>query len=329
MRSDGIICPHCDSPRIGIHSRRERRYKCHACDKTFAETVGTPLYGLKYPLWIVMLVLALLSHGCPVQAIVFALEIDERTVRDWQHKAGQHARQVQEQVVCMGSVDLGQVQADELYVKAQGQKLWLATAMTVFSRLFLWGAVAPHRDEGLLQQIMSQVRAAAKRGLPILFAVDGFKAYVRTIRRTFRDPQHTGQRGRPRLILWPDLHIAQVVKHHTGRKLLAVERRLVQGGWRAAEEIVQATQVGLGVINTAYVERLNATFRGWLPALFRRTRCPAGLAERIETAMFWMGVVYNFCCVHSTLSASPAMAADLTDHLWSVDELLRFRTGGT
>ena len=114
MRSDGIICPHCDSPRIGIHSRRERRYKCHACDKTFAETVGTPLYGLKYPLWIVMLVLALLSHGCPVQAIVFALEIDERTVRDWQHKAGQHARQVQEQVVCMGSVDLGQVQADEL-----------------------------------------------------------------------------------------------------------------------------------------------------------------------------------------------------------------------
>jgi transposase-like protein len=58
MRPDEIVCPHCDSAHIGIHSRAERRYKCHSCGKTFAETLGTPLYGLKTPTWVVTLVLA-------------------------------------------------------------------------------------------------------------------------------------------------------------------------------------------------------------------------------------------------------------------------------
>ncbi len=81
MRLEGIVCPHCNSGHVGIHSRVERRYQCHSCGKTFSETSGTPLYGLKTPLWIVTLVLALLSHGCPLQAIVFAFGIDERTVK--------------------------------------------------------------------------------------------------------------------------------------------------------------------------------------------------------------------------------------------------------
>ncbi len=290
------------------------------------ETIGTPLYGLKYPLWIVTLVLALVSHGCPVQAIVFALAIDERTICDWQQKAGCHAERVQAQVVCRGHVELGQVQADELYVKAQGQKLWMATAMSVFSRLFLWGAVAVHRDERLIQRVLDHVRKAAKQGQPILFAVDGFKSYVTVILKTFRDPLHTGQRGRPRLIRWPDIHIVQVVKKHAQRRLVSVTRRLVHGSQRVAEEIVQATQLGLGVFNTAYIERLNATFRTWMPALFRRSRHPARLARHLELNMFWMGVVYNVCDVHDSLGTSPAVAAELTDHVWSIDELLRFRT---
>lgn len=214
MRPDGIVCPHCESGRIGIHSRTERRYKCHGCGKTFAETVGTPLYGLKSPLWMVTLVLALLSHGCPVQAIVFAFALDERTVRDWQLKAGQHAQQVQEHMVCNGQVNLGQVQADELSVKGQGQhQWWMATAITVFTRLFIWGVVAPQRDESLIRRVMEKVRAAAQRGQSILFAVDGFKSYVTVIRQVFRDPRRTGKRGRPRLIGWPNLHIVQASSH--------------------------------------------------------------------------------------------------------------------
>ena len=328
LRPELVVCPNplCGaSGRIGIHSYTKRRYKCHACGKTFAETIGTPLYGLKSPLWVVRIVLILLAFGCPVPAIVAAFGVDDRTVTDWHQKAGRHAKVIQDQVVCQGQVEVGQVQGDELYVKTQHGTVWMATAMSVFSRLFLWGAVAPHRDTRLITQVVQQVRAAAQRGRPILWAVDGFAAWTTAILTVFREPLHTGKRGPPRLVGWPDLHIVQVIKRRTGRRLTAVERRLAHGCRRCAEAIMQATQVGLGVINTAYIERLNATFRTWLPALTRRTRTPARQVAHLEAAMFWLGAVYNFCHVHTTLNGTPAMAADLTDHVWSVDELLRYR----
>lgn len=326
MRPELIVCPFCACRnRIGVHSHQQRRYICHGCAKTFAETVETPFYGLKYPAWIVTLVLTLLAGGCPLQAIVFAFGMDERTVTDWQVKAGQHAKQIQESVVCQGQVDLGQVQADELYVKMQGAKVWMATAMGVFARLFLWGALSAHRDQTLIEQIIQHVRAAAQPHLPILFAVDGLRSYVSASLKVFRDPVYTGQRGRSRLVVWADLHIVQVVKRRVGQRLDSIERRVVHGTQHAAEAIMQATPVELGVINTAYIERLNATFRTGMPTLFRRTRAPARQGAHLEAAMFWMGCVYNFCRVHRTLATAPAVAADLTDHVWTVDELLRFR----
>ncbi len=328
LRPELAVCPNpaCEATsRIGVHSYTERRYKCHACGKTFAETVATPLYGLKHPRHLVVTVLTLLAYGCPIPAIVAALTLDERTVAEWQQKAGRHAKQVQDQVVCHGQVDLGQVQGDELYVKTQRGTVWMATAMSVFSRLFLWGAVAPQRDTTLIRQVVQQVRAAAQVGRPILWAVDGFAAWTRSILTVFRDPLRTGKRGRPRLVIWAELHVVQVIKRRTGRQLTAIERRLAHGCQHCAEAIMQATHVGLGVINTAYIERLNATFRTWLPALTRRSRTPAREVRQLEAAMFWMGAVYNFCRVHTTLQGTPAMAAELSDHVWSVDELLRYR----
>jgi hypothetical protein len=105
-------------------------------------------------------------------------ELDERTVADWQRKAGRQAKTVQEAVVCHGQVDVGQVQADELYTKTQTRSVWIATAMTVFSRLWLWGALRWERDTTLVEPVIAQVRAAAQTEQLILFVVDGFKAYV-------------------------------------------------------------------------------------------------------------------------------------------------------
>jgi transposase-like protein len=323
------VCPNPDctaSGRIGIHSHQERRYICHACKTTFAATTGSPLFGLKTPQWVVLIVLTLLAYGCPVPAIVAAFGVDERSVAAWLKKAGAHAKAVQEEVVCNGQVDLGQVQGDELYVKHQAGTVWMAMAMSVFSRLWLWGAVAPQRNTALITQVVQQVRAAARRELPILWATDGFTAWASAILTVFRDPQPTGKPGRPPLVVWADLHIIQVIKSYTKRRVRAVKRILVYGSQHAAEAMVHATQVGLGVFNTAYIERLNGTFRTWITALTRRSRTPARDVAQIEASMFWTGVVYNFCRIHRSLDASPAMAADLTDHVWSIHELLHYQT---
>ena len=86
MRPEQQVCPNsaCGaSGRIGVHSHKQRRYICHACKHTFADTTGTPLYRLKRPLDLVLLVLTLLAYGCPISALVAAFGLDERTIAAW------------------------------------------------------------------------------------------------------------------------------------------------------------------------------------------------------------------------------------------------------
>jgi transposase-like protein len=224
-----VACPHCHATgRIGVHSHTERRHECHACGVTFAKTKGTPPYDLKYPHWGVVLVLTLLAHGCPVPAVVAAFGITERTIADCLTKAGSHAEHIQATVVCNGQVSLTQV--DELRVKTQRGAVWMATAMCVFSRLFLWGEVARARNQRLINRLIGKVRAAAS-AIPqaVVFVSNDFAAYPKAILKHFYTLLRTGQRGRPAHQPWPDLHIVQVVKSRVGEKVKEIQRRLVHG----------------------------------------------------------------------------------------------------
>ena len=130
---------------------------------------------------------------------------------------------------------------------------------------------------------------------------------------------------------WPDLVIGQVIKHTVRRRLVEVTRRVVVGSPARARQLVEATQ-GAGGLNTSYIERLNATFRSRLARLGRRTRHGARQQQRLHAAMYLVGTVYNFCSYHASLvlnnewhtPQTPAMAAGLATHRWSVAELLRY-----
>ena len=80
------------------------------------------------------------------------------------------------------------------------------------------------------------------------------------------------------------------------------------------------------LINTAYIERLQATFRAWLAPLMCRTRAGAHKYCTLEAGMFLVGSSYNLLWAHRSLGEerTPAMAAGLTDHRWSMEELLMF-----
>jgi hypothetical protein len=64
----------------------------------------------------IVLVLTLLAYGCPIPALVAAFGYDERTVRAWLLRAGQHAAAVHAHFIEQHRVELGVVQADELWV---------------------------------------------------------------------------------------------------------------------------------------------------------------------------------------------------------------------
>jgi len=94
---------------IGIHSRKEQRFICTACRKTFTATKGTALYRLRTAAETVSLVVTLMAHGCPLQAIVVAFGFDERTVAAWWARSGKQGQAVQECLV-EPPRDLGHVQ---------------------------------------------------------------------------------------------------------------------------------------------------------------------------------------------------------------------------
>ena len=136
-----LACPargHVGKGNIGLHSRKDPRFICMQCHKTFTATKGTAFYRLRISAETVTLVVTLLTHGCPLQAIVIAFGFDEWTVARWAARAGVQGQAVQEYLVEQPR-DLGQVQADEIRVKTQGGIVWMALALMVRTRLWLAG----------------------------------------------------------------------------------------------------------------------------------------------------------------------------------------------
>lgn len=121
---------------IVVHSKKEQRYRCKRCDRTFSATKGTAIYRMHKPRELVAIVVTLLAYGCPLQAnFVAAFGLDERTIHRWQRESGRQAQRVHEHIVQAGGLLLAHVQADELRVRVVGGVVWLASALSVSSRL--------------------------------------------------------------------------------------------------------------------------------------------------------------------------------------------------
>jgi hypothetical protein len=173
--------------------------------------------------------------------------------------------------------------------------------------------------------------------LAIVVCVNGMASYVTACLRVFRRPARTGCRGRPRLVVEQELLAGQVVKRYVWRRVVSVERRGVRGTNKAIAAVLAATHTGTG-INTAYLERLNATFRASLAPWGRRGRALAHTEAVLSTGMWLVACAYSCCWLHESRlrrapagaprkwqERTPAMAARLTDHRWTMREPLDYQ----
>jgi transposase-like protein len=334
MDPQHTFCPNLDCPARGqigegnitSHGRKRPRSQCKVCGKTFSARHGTPLYRRRTPEALVTQVITLIAHGCPPVAIEAAFGVQTRTVREWVTASGQHSQAIQAALVEQ-PLDLQHVQADEIRVKTQAGVLWMAMAVMVSARLWLGGTVSKQRDFALIRRLAQLIERCARQGA-LLLSSDGLASYPSAFTQVFRTPRRTGQRGAPRLVVWPELTVVQLVK--AGRGTVGIVSRLVRGTGAAVVRGLSAT-TGCQVVSTAYIERLNGTFRSRLGCLARRTRGLARQQATLEHGMYLVGVVYNFCAVHQSLTLkdgskrTPAMAAGVSDHRWSVQELLQYR----
>src|SRR6266480_3839701 len=347
MDASKQFCPNLDCKARGqvgqgnsvIHSRNRPRYRCKACGKTFSAKEGTMFAGLRKPRELIVIVVTLLAYGCPVQAIVHAFELDERTVASWRDRAGKHCKQVHHALVEQGQLDLVHVQADEIRVKGHQMIAWMGLAMMVSTRLWLGGVVSLTRDRSLADRLLRQVRSCCQPLRALLVCTDGWNAYPGSIRRAFRQKvKEIAGRGRACLRVWPQLCIAVVIKRTHKKRAGEITRKMVQGTLEQAQALLAASHGGM-VLNTAFIERLNGTMRQRLASLTRKCRHAARRLAALESGMWLLGCSYNFCWPHHELSRqaakaqgrrgevllTPAMASGLTDHIWSVQELLSYR----
>src|SRR6266700_2106618 len=191
MDASQVFCPnekckargHVGQGNIVSHGKARARYRCKTCVKTFSAKAGTMFEGLRKPKSLIVIVVTRFSYGCPIQAIVQAFGLDERTVAKWRAQAGKHCHQVHQAVVQQGQLDLVQVQADEIRVKGHKMIAWMGLAIMVSTRLWLGGVVSLTRDRSLADRLLAQVHSCCQPLRALLVCTDGWNAYPGSVKR--------------------------------------------------------------------------------------------------------------------------------------------------
>jgi IS1 family transposase len=204
---------------------------------------------------------------------------------------------------------------------------WWHKAMARESRLIVEQFVSPRTPEAAELLVNASFDRLAARCLPRVSS-DGYDAYTQPLTEQVKAVTvyplqwalMKGKRGRPpqpKVIPDPALVYGQVVKQREGRRVVKVEKRLVLG----------PPSTELAYISTSLLERQNGTARSRNRYLVRRTYSFAKKVEYMDYQCAMDKTCYNFCRKHRGLKGeTPAMRQGITNHVWSVVEVLRYRS---
>jgi IS1 family transposase len=339
-----------------------RQLHCTSCGGYFQETHGTPVHGKRVALDLLVWAVGALAEGLGIRAVARVFEVDPNTVLQWLVEVADHAMAFSRYFV--HDVRVTQVQLDELFALLSAVKDGEVSEAEAVQRLsrsphWVWAAIDPEstlllalnigdRTLAMAQRLVHQVVEVLAPGCVPLFLTDGFKEYTTALlthcghwvqpeRR-----QATGPAPKPRWMPLPHLLYAQVSKTVRRRRLVRVRHRVVFGTLEAVQQVLAACG---WQINTAFIERLNLSMRQQVAAIGRRvtTLCKHEDGLRQQLAVYH--VYDNFCLPHASLRVplpqplptngtgsaktwrprTPAMAAGLTDRVWSLREVLLFR----
>jgi IS1 family transposase/transposase-like protein len=343
-------------------SGRRRQLQCRACRKYFLETYGTLFHGKRVPPERLVWAVGALAEGLGLRAVSRVFQVDPNTVLQWFIEATDHAAALTRHV--LHDVRVTQVQLDELFALLSAVKdsdVSDAEAVERLSRSphWVWGAMDPvtkllltidvgDRTLAMAQRLVHQVVQVVALDCVPLFLTDGFKEYMTALLTHYghwvQPPRRQAKGSTPKL-RWmprPALLYAQVVKNYRCRRLVRVSHRVVFGTLDQVKQVLAAHD---WQINTAFIERINLDIRQHVAAVGRRvtTLCKHEAGLRQQLALYQ--VYHNFCLPHASLRQplpqpvptngsgsaqkwrpqTPAMAAGLTDHVWSLREVLSYR----
>jgi IS1 family transposase len=339
-----------------------RQLQCVACRGYFSETHGTLFSGKHASQELIVRVIACLAEGLGLRGTARVFEIDPNTVLQWLVEATEQLNAFS--AYFLNELQITQVQLDELYAvlsavrdgevseaeaieRLSRSPHWVWTAVDPKSKLLLSIRVGP-RTLAMAQAVLHQIAQRLAPGCVPLFLSDGYSHYLTAIVTHFghwvQPPQRQvrGPVPQPRWIPLPELLYAQVVKTMRRRRLVAVKHRVVCGTTAVVDQVLAACG---WQINTAFVERLNLSLRQRVAAMRRRsaTACKGedGLGQQLALFQVYHNCVLPQASLRQALAepmapngtgsakvwrpCTPAMAAGLTDRVWSLQEVLLYR----
>jgi IS1 family transposase len=339
-----------------------RQLLCVVCRRYFLETLGTLFHGKRASVDLIVRVIACLAEGLGIRGTARVFEVDPNTVLQWLVEAAEQLQAFSQHV--LHNVRVRQVQLDELFALLRAVKDSEVSAAEAIERLerspqWVWVAMDPesklvlaidvgNRTLAMAQRFVHQVAQVLAPDCAPLFLTDGCREYMTALLTHYGHwvqpsrRQDKGPHPKPRWMPLPQLLYAQVVKTVRRRRLVRVCHRVVFGTVEAVQQVLAACG---WQINTAFIERVNLSIRQHVAAVGRRvnTLCKGEDGLRQQLALYH--VYHNFCLPHAgvrqalplpestngTGSAkqwrpcTPAMAAGLTDHVWTLREVLLFR----
>jgi hypothetical protein len=339
-----------------------RQLYCRACTGYFLETHGTLLHGKRVAVELIVRVLACLAEGLGIRATARVFEVDPNTVLQWLVEAAEQLQAFSAFFLC--DVHVRQLQLDELYAVLRGvrdgeisaenalkrlerSRHWVWTVIDPESKLLLVTEVGP-RTLAMAQRVVHQVVGVLAPGCVPAWFSDGFKGYLPAILGHFgfwvhpERRQDKGPRPKLRWMPLPGLLYAQVVKQYRRTRMVRMQHRVVFGTMEAIEQVLSVCG---WKINTAFVERLNLDIRQRVAAIGRRVNTLCQGKDGLQHQLALFHAYHNFVLPHTSLRqplrvsettngsgsaklwrpCTPAMAAGLTDHVWTLQEVLTFR----
>jgi transposase-like protein/IS1 family transposase len=312
-----IRCTHGNCKKFGYFGKRHiQRWRCKSCHATFADPAAPQPFGSHYTSpEVVAKVIALMLEGMSVRAISRITGLHKQTILGLMQTAAKKAKTLTDSR--LRNLRCRYIQSDEIWCfvgkKAKHVRAsdpaelgdqWVFVAMDAETKLVPSFVVGKRTRETTLTFLRElQGRLAPER---FQLTTDGFHFYERGVEDVFGGT----------------VDFAQLVKLFGDYGQHGDERYSPP----RITEVISKIRDGRPDprhISTSHMERQNLTMRMQMRRFTRLTNAFSKKLANLETAVTLYFAWYNFCRTHQTLRVTPAMEAGLTDHIWSLEELLR------